>query len=156
MAVRYRACVDVHLILRRGEKILLGQRQNTGFADGCWHLPSGHTEDGESATDALVRESAEEIGISVDLNDVRFVHFMHHRTNSGRIALFFEVAQWVGEPINCEPGKCFGLEWFALSDLPTRMIPYAAEALVCYAKGEVYAERGWDQLGEREPALDPM
>jgi 8-oxo-dGTP diphosphatase len=32
--MRYRACIDVHLTLRRGEEILLGQRQNTGFADG--------------------------------------------------------------------------------------------------------------------------
>jgi 8-oxo-dGTP diphosphatase len=35
--MRYRACVDVHLILRCGEEILLGQRQNTRFADGSWH-----------------------------------------------------------------------------------------------------------------------
>jgi len=35
--MRYRACVDVHLILRCGEEILLGKRQNTGFADGSWH-----------------------------------------------------------------------------------------------------------------------
>ncbi|MGH3979608.1 MAG: NUDIX domain-containing protein [Pseudonocardiaceae bacterium] len=62
---RYRACIDVHLILRRGEQILLGQRRNnTGFAEGAWHLPSGHAEDGESATAALIREAAEEIGVT--------------------------------------------------------------------------------------------
>jgi 8-oxo-dGTP diphosphatase len=31
-----------------------------------------------------------------------------------------------------------------LADLPADMIPYAAQALAHYAKGEVYAERGWD------------
>lgn len=68
---------------------------------------------------------------------------MHHRTNSGRIALFFEVTHWDGEPTDREPDKCIGWEWFALTDLPADMIPYAAQALVHYAKGEVYAERGW-------------
>lgn len=101
--MRYRACIDVHLILRCGEEVLLGQRQNTGFADGSWHLPSGHTEDGESATAALIRETGEEIGLHIDPAEVRFVHLMHHRTDSGRIALFFEVTRWHGEPENREP-----------------------------------------------------
>jgi mutator protein MutT len=141
---RYRACIDVHLILRRGGQILLGRRCNTGFADGAWHLPSGHTEDGEPATAALIRESAEEIGVTIDPVEVRFVHLMHHRTDSGRIALFFEVTRWDGEPVNREPDKCAGWDWFALTDLPTDMIPYAAQALAHHAKGEVYADRGWE------------
>lgn len=143
--MRYRACLDVHLILRRGEEVLLGQRQNTGFADGSWHLPSGHTEDGESATAALIREAGEEIGISIDPAEVRFVHLMHHRTNEGRIAVFFEVTRWDGEVANREPDKCVQWEFFALTGLPTDMIPYAAQALAHYTKGEVYAERGWEQ-----------
>jgi 8-oxo-dGTP diphosphatase len=120
--MRYRACIDVHLILRRGEEILLSKRQNTGFADGSWHLPSGHTEDGESATAALIRETGEEIGLRIDPAEVRFVHLMHHRTDSGRIALFFEVTRWHGEPKNREPDKCASWDWFALTDLPAEMI----------------------------------
>ncbi|MGH3830105.1 MAG: NUDIX hydrolase [Pseudonocardiaceae bacterium] len=147
--MRYRACIDVHLILRRGEEILLGQRQNTGFADGSWHLPSGHTEDGESATTALIRgEASEEIGVRIDPSAVRFVHLMHHHTDSGRIALFFEVTSWHGEPTNREPDKCASWDWFALTDPPTDMIPYAAQALTHYTKGEIYAEGGWEQPEE--------
>lgn len=144
MSQRYRACIDVHLILRRGEQILLGQRHNTGYADGAWHLPSGHTEDGESATTALIREAGEEIGVGIDPKQARFVHLMHHRTDSGRIALFFEATAWTGEPTNREPDKCSGWDWFPLTALPDPMIPYAAEAMTHYAKGTVYAERGWD------------
>ncbi len=142
--MRYRACIDVHLILRRGEEILLGQRQNTGFADGRWHLPSGHAEKGESATAALIRETNEEIGVSIVPTEVRLVHLMHHHTDSGRIALFFEVTRWDGTPSNREPYKCAGWGWFALTDLPADMIPYAAQVLTHYAKGEIYTERGWD------------
>ncbi|GGM68127.1 NUDIX domain-containing protein [Longimycelium tulufanense] len=140
---RYKACIDVHLILRRDTDILLGLRRNTGYADGCWHLPSGHTEEGESATAAVVREAAEEIGVTLAEGDVRFVHVMHHRTNEGRLALFFQASRWTGEVTNREPDKCAGWQWFALDALPEAMIPYAAQALAHVGKGEPYAERCW-------------
>jgi ADP-ribose pyrophosphatase YjhB (NUDIX family) len=143
VAGRYRSCIDVHLILRDGDRILLGERRDTGFCDGFFHLPSGHLEDGESAVAALVREAEEEIGVAVEGPDVRFVHLMHHRTNEGRVALFFEVGRWRGDPENREPDKCAGLRWFPIGDLPTRIIPYAADALRCYAAGVGYTERGW-------------
>ncbi|WP_433358863.1 NUDIX hydrolase [Streptosporangium sp. CA-115845] len=140
---RYKTCVDVHLILRRGDEILLGKRQNTGYADGSWHLPSGHLDPGESASAALIRESAEEIGVSVKPADVRFAHLMHHYTNDARTALFFEVTQWSGNVDNREPDKCSGWDWFPLDALPDQMIPYAAEALAHYRKDLTYSERGW-------------
>ncbi len=139
----YTTCIDVHLILRQTEMVLLGRRMNTGFADGSWHVPSGHVEDGESAVTALIREAGEEIGVRIDPADVRFVHVMHHYTDSGRVALFFDVTRWRGTPINTEPDKCAGWDWFSLDDLPEDMIPYAGEALTRYRKGETYSERGW-------------
>jgi 8-oxo-dGTP pyrophosphatase MutT (NUDIX family) len=143
MSQRQRAQVDVHLILRRGGEILLGQRQNTGWSDGCWHVPSGHGEDGESAMMTLVREAEEEIGVRIDPTDARFAHLVHHHTDSARVAVFFEVTAWDGEPTNTEPDKCAGWAWFPLSNLPEPMIGYAAQALAGYAKGEPYSERGW-------------
>lgn len=145
MSQRQRAQVDVHLILRRGEEILLGQRRNTGWADGCWHVPSGHGEDRESATDTLVREATEEVGVDIDPVDARFVHLVHHWTESARMAVFFEVTRWCGEPTNTEPDKCAGWRWFPLSALPESMIGYAAQALSGYLKGEPYSERGWQE-----------
>jgi hypothetical protein len=38
---------------------------------------------------------------------------------------------------------CVSWDWFALTDLPAGMIPYAAQALTHYTKGEIYTERGW-------------
>lgn len=143
---RYRACIDVHLVLRREREILLGLRRNTGYADGHWHLPSGHVEDGESATSALVREAAEEIGVRIDPADATLRHLMHHHTDSGRVALFFDVTRWDGAPVNAEPDKCARWGWFGLDDLPEPMIGYAVEALTHYRKGEPYSERGWPQL----------
>ncbi|WP_061296268.1 NUDIX hydrolase [Herbidospora cretacea] len=140
---RYKTCVDLHLILRRGDQVLLGQRQNTGYADGSWHLPSGHLDPGESASQGALREAAEEIGVTIEPGDVQFAHLMHHYTNDARTALFYEAEQWTGEITNMEPDKCVEWRWFPLDALPDQMIPYAADALAHCIKGDVYSERGW-------------
>ncbi|HEY6314153.1 MAG TPA: NUDIX domain-containing protein [Streptosporangiaceae bacterium] len=50
---RYKVTGDVHLVLLDDDgRVLLGRRKNTGFADGCYHLPAGHLEAGESVIDA--------------------------------------------------------------------------------------------------------
>lgn len=141
---RYTSCVDLHIILRDGEgQIWLGERKNTGYMDGYFHLPSGHLEDGESATEGTAREAAEELGVVVRSEDLKLVHVMHHHTNSGRTALFFEASKWEGEVENMEPTKCAGWRLFAADALPEKLIPYAAAALEHVAKGTLYSERGW-------------
>ena len=45
------------------EKILLLYRED----ESHWEVPGGKVEDGESATEAAVREAEEEIGVSVEL-----------------------------------------------------------------------------------------
>lgn len=144
---RYTSCVDLHLILRDSEgQIWLGERKNTGYMDGAFHLPSGHLEAGESATDGTAREAAEELGITVRPEDLKLVHVMHHYTNSGRTALFFEASQWEGEVVNKEPTKCAGWRLFAPDALPGILVPYADEALEHVAKGTLYSERGWESF----------
>jgi 8-oxo-dGTP diphosphatase len=140
---RQRAQVDVHLILRRGDTILLGQRINTGWADGHWHLPAGHGEEHEPALTTLVREAREELGIVIAPGDARLVHVLHHLTESSRFALFFDVTDWTGEPANTEPHKCAGWQWYPLDDLPTPMIGYARQALTAVRAGRLYSELGW-------------
>src|ERR1044072_8502691 len=53
---RHAEIVDVHLLLRRGDRILLARRAGTGYADGLLHAPSGHVEDGGGGRARGVRE----------------------------------------------------------------------------------------------------
>lgn len=151
---RYTTFADLHLILRRDGRILLGQRINTGFADGSYSLPAGHLERGESATDGVVREALEEIGVRVGPIDLRLVHTMHHHTDSGRLALFFETHVWDGEIANREPDKCSGWNWYDEDRLPEPMVPYIAEALQHVHAGIAYSERGWTET-ERAVTIHP-
>lgn len=105
-ARRFRVTGDVHLLLLDGDKVLFGRRQNTGFKDGSYHVPSGHLEAGESMTAALIREAKEEVGVTIAPEVVEFAHVMHNSSSGGRIAFFFTMHQWEGTPENREPGKC--------------------------------------------------
>lgn len=140
MKTRHRVIVEAHLILRRpssdgsSHEILFGRRRNTGYADGVFHLPSGHLEADESITDALIRESFEEVGIKPDPEQVRFSHVMHKSCNGGRMSYFFTVDSYEGEPVNNEPHKCSELAWFRADALPDNLLDYCQRALSYIAK----------------------
>ncbi|MET8778519.1 NUDIX domain-containing protein [Nocardia sp. NPDC004654] len=141
---RHKLVGDVHLVLVDDQgRYLFGRRINTGYEDGAWHLPSGHLESDESIVEALVREAAEEIGVVIAPENVRFAHVMHNSSSGGRAAFFFLVSTWAGIPSNQEPDKCDALAWFALTELPDRMIAYCRAALGSIADGEPFSVYGW-------------
>ncbi|BDU04600.1 NUDIX hydrolase [Nocardia cyriacigeorgica] len=140
---RHKVTGDVHLLLRCSTGVLFGQRQNTGYEDGAWHLPAGHLEADESVIDALIREADEEIGVRILPGDVKFAHVMHNSSSGGRVAFFFTIDTWTGEPTNREPTKCAELRWYALDALPERMISYCRTALDQIAAGRSFSVYGW-------------
>ncbi|WP_040802011.1 NUDIX hydrolase [Nocardia higoensis] len=140
---RHKITGDVHLVLHRDGKVLYGRRQNTGYEDGAWHLPSGHLEAGESVVAALIREADEEIGITIMPEDVHFSHIMHNSSSGGRVAFFFTVTSWQGEPTNREPEKCVELHWFGLDAPPEHMIDYCREAMQHMNGQRAFSTFGW-------------
>ena len=142
---RFRLIVDVHLYLIKNDKILFLLRSNTGYMDGYYHIPAGHMDGGERAVDALIRESREEIGVTINPEDVKFVHVMHNKSNNERIAFFFEVKKWQGDVKNMEPDKCGKLAWFPLDSLPGNIVPYAKKSIECYLKEINFSHYGWSQ-----------
>jgi mutator protein MutT len=141
---RHKLIGDVHLLLTDGQgRVLFGRRANTGYEDGAYHVPSGHLEAGESVVSALVREAKEEVGVTIDFLDVEFAHVMHNSSSGGRIAFFFRVERWQGEPSNMEPDKCDDLAWISLHALPEQMIPYCREALQHITSRNTFSLYDW-------------
>ncbi len=97
---RATAVVAVHLFLLRENSVLLLRRANTGYEDGKYSVPAGHVEAGEVATDAMIRESAEEIGVMLATKDLSFALVMHRKAEAERIDFFFVARTWTGEPEN--------------------------------------------------------
>jgi SAM-dependent methyltransferase len=138
---RHAEVVDVHLILRRGDEILLARRANTGYADGLFNAPSGHVEDGEDVRAAVIREAYEEVGVVLDPERLAVALVMQHKAPAGdpRIGWFFEarVGEGAGrEPVNREPDKCSELGWFPLEALPDDMVAYCRAGIDAYRAGE--------------------
>ncbi|GAA4221105.1 ADP-ribose pyrophosphatase YjhB (NUDIX family) [Streptosporangium album] len=142
---RFRAVVDVHVLLVRDGAVLLARRANTGYGDGRWHLPSGHLEEGENVTEAAIREAREEVGVTIAPERLVFAHVMHRAPD--RVGLFFTVERWDGEPYNAEPHKCSEIGWWPLDGLPPDTIDYPAAAVRAIVAGRGLALHGWPQSG---------
>lgn len=127
-----------YLVLRRDEEVLLELRQNTGYRDGHWALVAGHVEPDESAVDAVVRESFEEVRVRVSAADVTPLTTVHRTLRGGgpveqRCDFFFATSRWRGEPEIREPHKCADLRWYPLHDLPEPMVPHEYAVLAALA-----------------------
>lgn len=134
------------VFIQNGKTLLL-RRFNTGFADGQYSLAAGHVEPGETLTECVIRETAEETGIVLQPDQVEVAHVMH-RNRTGeeqyeRIDVFYIVHHWQGQPSICEPDKCDDLGWFDLAQLPENTVPYVREALEHIQQEIRYSEYGW-------------
>ena len=141
----------VYLFLRKNGEVLLGRRCNTGYEDGNYQVPAGHIDAGELPKEAMVREAKEEIGIDLNENDLKFVHFSFrpkHDPTGDRVDIFFEATQWKSEVINTEPHKCDDLRWFKSNQLPENMTPHVRVAIRCIERGELFSELSLDFVRE--------
>ena len=148
---RHRYPVAVHLLFIRGEQVLLSRRYQTGWHDGEYSVPAGHVEQGETVTQAAIREAAEEVGLRLAPADLAVVHVMHRAPdaqpdgsrdpNDERIDFFLAVQQWQGQPVNGEPEKCDDLRWCSLDDLPPNTVHYIRSGLDAVRNGLRYSGR---------------
>ncbi|WP_434975348.1 NUDIX hydrolase [Streptomyces bauhiniae] len=158
---RHTVPVDVHLILRRGNEVLVSRRAGAVYAAGLWHLPSGHLDGPhEDVVDALIREAREETGVVIDRADVRAAVTVHHRAPGGsaRVGFFFEVRRWAGEPRVMEPDVCDAMIWVPLDALPAATVAYCRAGLDAYRAGEhlaVHLQRPGDPIAH-DPAADRL
>jgi 8-oxo-dGTP diphosphatase len=123
--------VDVHVLVRDGEKLLLSQRGGP-YGHGQWHAPSGKLDPGETPVQAAARELSEETGLHTDPEALTLLHTVVHHQGDGtpdRIGFFYEATEFTGSPTNKEPEKCLALTWFADHDLPENLIPYPAAGI---------------------------
>ncbi len=147
---RFTAPAGVVLMLTRetdGKKqILLQRRQNTGFADGLFDLScSGHVENGESMSDAVLRECCEELGICLNKGKIKFFCFIH-KLDGDKIYYYgyFVCNEFDGQPAVMEPEKCSELLWTDIDNLPCDVIPDRVAAVKAYINGVQYLEYGWE------------
>lgn len=105
----------VTAMLRDGDRILLCHRspQRRYYPD-VWDFPGGHIDPGETPEDAVARELAEELAITVEPPSAPPAHEIHTDTFDMRIWLF---DSWTGTPANVAPEEHDAISWFTVDEL---------------------------------------
>ncbi|TKW61336.1 MAG: NUDIX domain-containing protein [Blastochloris viridis] len=132
MAERHKVVPAVFLVFENPQgEVLLQLRQNTGYADGYWSIPSGHFEPNEHVLKVAQREAKEELDVTMEEQDMHFIALHHIRRTDGLDGMnfYFKITKWQGTPSNAEPAKCGGVQWFSKTKLPENIFPELAEVL---------------------------
>ena len=105
--------VAVGVLTRDDGKVLIGQRVKRDAYFAKWEFPGGKLEEGESPSQALVRELNEELGIRVGVC-VPLMELQHTYPDRSVHLFIQRVERYDGEPVSKE-GQA--LQWVATSEL---------------------------------------
>lgn len=108
-------------LIRKGDKVLVGQRPVGHSLAGQWEFPGGKIEKGETPEVALARELSEELGIEAEVGALRYAS-THNYGDTSIIILFYDVKLWKGEPKTVHH---MDLKWVLPDELPQLSIPDA-------------------------------
>lgn len=105
-------------LIRDGKEVLLAMKKR-GFGEGKLNGVGGKVEEGETAEDAIIRETREEIGVSVRKEDLQHrgeIEFRFPGEDGMHIRVeVFSATLWQGEPQETEEMKP---QWYAFEAIP--------------------------------------
>lgn len=113
-----------------GDKVLLARRHSRDKHGGQWEFPGGHIEEDEDAAAAAVRETREEVGLSItvtaELCEDVFRPNAYHQIHT---TLF---AAHVQDPsaVKADGHEVSEVAWFDFEDMPENMNRTSRRALL--------------------------
>lgn len=145
---RIKTRVAVYLIGMKDDHVLLGKRKNASHMNGHWSLVAGHVAEGESASDAMIREAHEECNITLAPYELTLIGAMHHLSPPfDYINFIFKADLSNHNPTNREHHKCEALDFHHINQLPQPMAPYIKDIIHNCTSNESkwIIEYGWKQ-----------
>ena len=146
---RFKVNIVVLLVLIQDDQLLCLRRYNTGIEDGLYVVPMGGLDEGETPLQAVIREAAEEVNITLKPEDLRLAHVMYrkHTQPDGYFFyqqdLFFVARQFTGIIQNLEPHKADDVRFFNLKELPQNLSPFIDHAMRHILAEVPYSEFGF-------------
>ncbi len=111
-------------------RVLVAQRPEGKAMAGLWEFPGGKVEEGETPEAALIRELAEELGISVTQACLAPLTFASHSYPDFHILMpLFVCRRWQGMPV---ARVHEALKWVRPNRLRELAMPAADEPLVSH------------------------
>lgn len=135
----------VNLIIKNNDDILLFFR-NDGFfsyGGGWWVIPAGHIEQGETPTQAVIREAKEELDIDVSPDNIEFAHVIANLASKTEgFDFFFIIKKYSGQLRNCEGDKCAEMKFISPQEIANmkNIVTTTSIALNAIMDGKKYSE----------------
>jgi 8-oxo-dGTP diphosphatase len=132
------------VLMIKDNKILLGKRHEDPEkassllnGAGCWTMPGGKLDFGESFEDGAKREVKEETGIT--LNDVDVICVNNDMVETAHFITIGLISEdFEGEPKVMEPDEITEWQWFSIDNLPSPMYFPSAKVLENYKANKFY------------------
>ena len=102
-------------LIRRGDQILVQQRNPGGTRGLLWEFPGGKVDPGETDSQALARECREELDVTVEVGALA-AETEHAYEDLTVHLVLFECALRDGEPRNLSANA---IRWVRIADLPS-------------------------------------
>lgn len=134
----------VFAIIKNKEwNILFQRRQNTGFRDWLYQLPSWHLEWKETMKFSLIRELQEELNIKAKEEDLEILHISHVICpDRVYFNIYIEVSKYNWEIKNLEPEKCSELVFKRYEEIKdNQAFKYEVETLENIFKWVKFSEK---------------
>ncbi len=139
--------LEVQLLLVRDGRALRLRCYEPGRPEGCLRLVTGRVSGEHGAEVVAARELRDKTGIAVEPAQMHLWHVARVRGPAPRIALFFRVEDWSGEPANAQPFNVMSLDWVPMARLADGLSGHAREAVAAALQGRLYSEPGVVTLG---------
>ena len=102
------------VVEKDGKYLMVKEKKRDCY--GQYNLPSGAVEEGESITDAAIREVLEETGYEVELLGALPIQTIY-RDNQTIVKFMFQAKIVGGSQNNLDSAESMGIEWMSKEDL---------------------------------------
>jgi len=131
------------IFIKKDDKILLLRRKWNGKFDWFWWAPGWHLDVWETFMESALRETKEEIGITINKKDLStpiLVYKVDKEKNELFVGRYTICEKREGEIINNEPDKCSKLSRYNTKYFPREITPLAQRAFEWLQNRETYIE----------------
>jgi len=134
------------MILNKKGQVLLGHRNDDPIkassdlhGEGCWTMPGGKLDFGETLLDGACREVFEETNIRVDKSKTKLISLTDEvRPDTHYVTAGFLCKDFEGEPKVTEPEEITEWKWYNLDNLPENIFLPSAKVIKNYLNKIIY------------------